>query len=30
MNRRLADTIERIALTISLIGGLLIIIYHWH
>jgi hypothetical protein len=29
MNRRLADTVERIALTLSLIGGVLIIVYHW-
>jgi|MudIll2142460700_1097286.scaffolds.fasta_scaffold2901626_2 hypothetical protein len=29
MNRKLVDMIERIALTLSLIGGVLIIVYHW-
>jgi hypothetical protein len=29
MNRKFVDTVERIALTLSLIGGVLIIVYHW-
>jgi len=29
MNKRLADTIETIALAISVIGGVLLIIFYW-
>jgi len=29
MNRRVLDRVERIALTISMIGGILFVIYHW-
>lgn len=29
MNRRLAERVERIALFLSMIGGFLLIVYHW-
>jgi hypothetical protein len=29
MNQRLIDKVEAVALTISLIGGVLLIIFHW-
>jgi hypothetical protein len=29
MNRRLVDTVERIALTLTLIGGVLLIVFYW-
>ncbi len=29
MNKRLVDRVEAIALTISLVGGILMILYYW-
>jgi hypothetical protein len=30
MNNRLIDKVEAIALTVSIIGGVLIILFYWH
>ncbi len=30
MNRRLVDRVETIALTFTLIGGVLLIVFYWH
>ena len=29
MNKRLLEQVESIALVVSLVGGVLIIVYHW-
>ncbi len=29
MNRRLVDRVEAIALTITLVGGVLMVLYYW-
>lgn len=29
MNKRLLEQVESIALAVSLVGGVLIIVYHW-
>ncbi len=30
MNKRLVDRVEAIALTLSLVGGVLLVLYYWH